>query len=334
MTSEKVLTVAEMAKFVGVTPRTVYSDEKRCVVYASLNYPRRFTHQEVTEYRITKVEQFFDRMEEFRGRTKVSPIALAIAFGVDPSLFSHWKRGTSLPHGSTMFKANQVLNGTDREVMERIIIKVSASRLDSRGVAMLNKLYTISSSLPVDDNGTNGTTSAWEERTEKALAEKAKAVEAEKGQHKHKREHTSNVLDSTMRHDIIDWMYRMGKSNSYVARMLGVSSGVVAGWLKGKPINMPNLIKVEALCREQDIPMNEVDVIEFSQPVVQSVDIVEDNDVPVGVDEDGGTSEDREEFLLRTQELTIDLFDAQERFRSIRRLLMEHLGEELEDSAF
>ncbi len=342
MTQDQVFTVAEMAKFVGVTTNTVYSDEKRGAVYASLNYPKRFTHREVTEYRVAKVEQFFDRMEEFRGRTGVNTVALAFAFGIDPSLFSHWKRGVYLPLGATMLQASQILSGTDREVVERIMDKLGSSKLDYKGVATLDKLSKIFRDLPVDDNGT---TSAWVLGAEKALAEqtkaeKSEAVKDEKGQHKHKREHTVNVLDSTMRHNIIDWMYREGKSNSYVARMVGVSSGVVAGWLKGKPINMPNLIKMESLCQEHGIPMNEKEANAFNQPVVQSVDTVEegdevedddveDDDFPAGDAEFGGVSEEREAFLMRTQELTIALFEAQEQFRNIRRDLMDHLEGEL-----
>ncbi len=321
MSQTRTLTVSETAKLVGVTINTVYKDIQRGALFAYRQSPMRFAHPDVTEYRLTKVEQFFDSMEEFRGRTKVNATALAAAFEVDPSLFSHWKRGTSLPQGSTMLKANQILNGTDSEVVKRIIDKLDASKLDYKGVAMLNKLTKIFRDLPVSDNG-NGTTSAWVVGADKELAEKAKAAEAEKGQHKYKREHTSNVLDSTMRHNIIDWMYRTGKSNSYVARMLGVSSGAVAGWLRGKNINMPNLRKIEALCREQHIPIMSETAIEIGQPVVQDVDRVEDDDEVI---EDGGISEEREAFLIRTHELALYLFQVWDRARRAQRELEEHL---------
>ncbi len=335
MTQTRTLTVSETAKLVGVTVNTVYKDIKRGALYAYDRLPTRFVQQDVTKYRLDKVEQFFDRMEEFRGRTKVNTVALAFAFGVDPSLFSHWKRGVSLPQGDTVLKANQMLNGSDHEVVQRIIDKFSNSMLDMHGVATLDKLTKILGGLPVNGNGKSNNIAIDTERTAALLAqdltEKAKAVEAEGRQPKRKkREHTSNVLNSTMRSDITDWMHREGKSNSYVARMLGVKSpGAVAGWLKGKHINMPNLEKVEALCRDQQIPMGE-----GYQPALPSVGVDTIEDDADDVIEVGGISGEREEFLLRTQEFTIDLLEAQERVRSVRRLLMEHLEEELENSAF
>lgn len=336
MTQNEVFTVAETAKFVGVTPNTVYNDMRRNVIYPCVEYPKSFSHRDVTDYRLTKVEQFFDRFEEFRGRTKVNAVALAFAFGIDPSLFNHWKRGASLPLGATMRKANQALNGTDHEVVQRIIDKMAASKLDSRGVATLKKLRKNLSELPVPEgngNGkSNGTATEWASVVSaRDLAEKAEAVEAEKRQPKRKKRfHTANVLDSTMRHNIEDWMYHEGKSNAYVARMLGVSSGSIAGWLLGKNINMPNLRKVEALCRAHDIPMNEGDVKSFARPVDQDMDIEVEDDA-VLEDDDMVIEEEQVSEFVRTQELTLELLEAQERVRSIRRALMEHLKDELTD---
>ncbi len=318
MNQNEVFTVAETASFIGVTPNTVYVDVRKNVLHPCGEYPKSFDYSAVTNYRIEKTEQFLDRMEEFRGRTNVNTVALAAAFGVDPSLFSHWKRGVSLPLGATLLQANQVLNGSDFEVVQRIISDVLSSDIPSR-TAVLTKLCNIRRGLEGKSNGSVASASD--------LAEKAEAVEAEKEQPKRKkREYTSNVLNFTMRRDILDWMHRESKSNSYVARMLGVKSpGVVAGWLKGKHINMPNLEKVEALCRDQQIPMGE-----GYQPALPP--IVRDGvTLDLGVDdvdddvEDGCISEEQEASLIRTQELALDLFDARDRVRIAQRELEAHL---------
>ena len=328
MNQNEVFTVAETASFIGVTPNTVYVDVRKNVLRPCGEYPKSFDYRAVTDYKIEKKDLFLDRMEEFRGRTGVSTVALAAAFGVDPSLFSHWKCGASLPLGATMLQANQVLNGSDFEVVQRIISNVLSSDIPSR-TAVLTKLCNIRRGLKGKSNGSVASASA--------LAEKAEAVEAEKEQPKRKmREHTSNVLNFTMRSDITDWMHREGKSNSYVARMIGVKSpGVVAGWLKGKHINMPNLEKVEAMCRDQQIPMGE-----GYQPALPPIaqDGVPDSTEYGEYDADdvdmaaGGVSEEQEASLIRTQELALDLFEARDRVRIAQRELKAHLGNELKNS--
>ncbi len=330
MTQTRTLTVSETAKLVGVTANTVYNDIKRGELYAYDRSPTRFVKQDVTGYRLGKTEQFLDRMEEFRGRTGVSTAALAFSLGVDPSSFSNWKRGVSLPQGDTMLKANQMLNGFDHEVVQRVIDKFSDSKLDMHGVAMLDKLTGVFRRLPVNGNGKSNITIEAERTFARDLTEKAAAVEAEKGQPKRKkREHTSNVLNFTMRSDITDWMHREGKSNSYVARMIGVKSpGVVAGWLKGKHINMPNLEKVETMCRDQQITMGEgyqpalPPIAQDGVPDTSEYDV--DDDV-----EDGCISEEQEASFIRTQELALDLFEARGRVRIAQRELEAHLEGEL-----
>ena len=330
MNQNEVFTVAETASFIGVTPNTVYVDVRKNVLHPCGEYPKSFNYRAVTDYKIEKKDLFLDRMEEFRGRTGVSTAALAFSLGVDPSSFSNWKRGVSLPQGDTMLKANQMLNGFDHEVVQRVIDKFSDSKLDMHGVAMLDKLTGVFRRLPVNGNGKSNITIEAERTFARDLTEKAAAVEAEKGQPKRKkREHTSNVLNFTMRSDITDWMHREGKSNSYVARMIGVKSpGVVAGWLKGKHINMPNLEKVETMCRDQQITMGEgyqpalPPIAQDGVPDTSEYDV--DDDV-----EDGCISEEQEASFIRTQELALDLFEARGRVRIAQRELEAHLEGEL-----
>ncbi len=75
---------------------------------------------------------------------------------------------------------------------------------------------------------------------------------------------------------------------------------------------------------------NEIKISEikgFADIVEYDVEYDVDDDI-----EDDRISEEQEAFLIRTQELAIDLFVARDRARIAQRKLEDHLGDELKNS--
>jgi len=357
MDTQNAYTVSETAEFAGVSPVTVYNDVKNEKLWPFNVDPMKFHINDISAYRVDKVIIFFNRLLEFKNRTGVSHRALAMAVNIDPTMFSHWKRGVRVPYGPIMQRLNELLVGTDLDVVERIIKKVKlglittitpgGKKSNRDRITTVHTLRRIQKNLV--SNGSNGikkgsieSAKEWKSVVDarkfkddvvRGLTETQKLCKATpkkttpKATNKTKRKHTSNILDETMRNNIIDWMYRMGKSNAYVARMLDVSSSAIAGWLHGKNINMPNLRKVEALCRENDISMNEHAATVGYEPTVREND-VEDFNVRDGARR--GTDDcsmDELSDLQRTEKLAKELVNAQELVRAARINLMDHLHE-------